>query len=64
MMLVDRDNARGMGITLFETREELDRGHAALDAMTLPVPDAGGRRESVEFYEVSIQRDRTTTPSG
>ena len=63
MMLVDRENARGMGITLFETREDLERGDAALNAMTPPGPDAGGRRESVEFYEVAIQRDRSSTAS-
>ena len=62
-MLVDRENGRGLGITLFETREDLERGHAALDAMTPPVPDAGGRRESVEFYEVALQRDGSTASS-
>lgn len=63
MMLVDRDNARGMGITLFDTKEDLERGDAALNAMTPPAPDAGGRRESVEFYEVAIRCDRSTTPN-
>ncbi len=48
-----------MGISLFDTREDLERGDAALRAMSPPVPDAGGRRESVEIYEVALRRDRS-----
>lgn len=58
-MLVDRENSRGVGISLFDTREDLERGDAALRAMSPPVPDAGGRRESVEIYEVALRRDRS-----
>ena len=57
LMLVDRENNRGMGITLFDTREALERGDAALNAMTPPGPDAGAHRESVQIYEVALRRD-------
>jgi hypothetical protein len=56
-MLVDRENARGLGITLFETKEDLRRGDQALNAMSPPV-DAGQSRSSVEIYEVAHRRER------
>jgi hypothetical protein len=56
-MLVDRENARGLGITLFETEEDLRRGDEALNAMSPPV-DAGQRRSNVEIYEVAHRRER------
>lgn len=56
-MLVDRENARGLGITLFETEEDLRRGDQALNAMSPPV-DAGQSRSSVEVYEVAHRRER------
>ncbi len=33
-MLVDRENARGLGVTLFENEEDLRRGDEALNAMS------------------------------
>jgi hypothetical protein len=56
-MLVDRENARGLGITLFESEEDLRRGDQALNAMS-PAVDAGQRRSSVEIYEVAHRRER------
>jgi hypothetical protein len=56
-MLVDRENARGLGITLFETEEDLRRGDQALNAMS-PAVDAGQSRSSVEIYEVAHRRER------
>jgi hypothetical protein len=56
-MLVDRENARGLGITLFESEEDLRRGDHALNAMS-PAVDAGQRRSSVEIYEVAHRRER------
>ena len=56
-MLVDRENARGLGITLFETEEDLHRGNEALNAMS-PAVDAGQSRTSVEIYEVAHRRER------
>jgi hypothetical protein len=53
MMFIDRQNGKGLGITLFETEEDMRRGDEALNAMT---PQGGGRRVSVDFYEVPIQR--------
>jgi hypothetical protein len=56
-MLVDRENARGIGITLFENEEDLRRGDQALNAMS-PAVDAGQSRASVEIYEVAHRRER------
>jgi len=56
-MLVDRENARGLGVTLFENEEDLRRGDEALNAMSPPV-DAGQRRANVEIYEVAHRRER------
>jgi hypothetical protein len=56
-MLVDRENARGLGITLFESEEDLRRGDEALNAMS-PAVDAGQRRSNVEIYEVAHRRER------
>ncbi len=56
-MLVDRENARGIGITLFENEEDLRRGDQALNAMS-PAVEAGQSRASVEIYEVAHHRER------
>jgi hypothetical protein len=53
MMLVNRENGKGMGVTLFESEDDMKRGDEALNAMN---PGAAGRRTSIEFYEVAIQR--------
>jgi hypothetical protein len=52
MMLVNRETGRGLGVTLFESEEAMQRGHEALDAMH---PGATERRVSVEFYEVPVE---------
>jgi exopolysaccharide biosynthesis protein len=52
LMLVDRASGRGLGITLFESEEAMRRGDEALNAMN---PGGGGRRTSVEFFEVPVQ---------
>jgi hypothetical protein len=51
LMLVNRENGKGMGITLFESEEAMRRGDEALNAMN---PGASERRTSVEFYEVPV----------
>jgi hypothetical protein len=56
-MLVDRENARGLGITLYESEEDLRRADEALNAMT-PAVDAGQQRSNVEIYEVAHTRER------
>jgi hypothetical protein len=54
LMLVDRQSGKGLGITLYESEEAMRRGDEALNEMT--PPGAAGRRTSVEFYEVPVQR--------
>jgi hypothetical protein len=53
LMLVDRKEGRGLGVTFYDSEEDMRRGDEALNAMT-PPQDAGGRRTSVEMYEVAI----------
>jgi hypothetical protein len=55
-MLIDRETGKRLGITLFETEEELRRGDEALNAMS-PV-DTGMSRTSVSFYEVAMHETR------
>jgi hypothetical protein len=52
MMLINRETGKGMGLTLYETEDDMRRGDEALNAMT---PDGGGQRTSVDFYEVPLQ---------
>jgi len=54
-MLVDRENAKGIGITIFESEEDLRRADEALNAMS---PEGGGRRTDVAFYEVALHKQR------
>lgn len=58
-MLVDRQTGKGLGITLFESEEEMRRGDEALNAMSPPVPAASGSRTGVEFYEVALRHERS-----
>ena len=55
LMLVDRATGKGLGITLFDSEQAMQRGDAALNAMS---PGAGERRTSVEFFEVPVQTVR------
>jgi hypothetical protein len=55
-MFFDRTTGKSVAITLFDTEEDLQRGHEALDAMS-PAPD-GPRRTSVDFYEVATRKTR------
>lgn len=55
MMLVDRDSQKSLAIILFDSEDGMKRGDEALNKMS---PDGGGRRTSVEFYEVPVQRMR------
>jgi len=54
-MLIDRENGTGLGITLFETEDDMRRGHEALNAMT---PQGGGQRTNVALYEVALHKQR------
>jgi hypothetical protein len=52
MMLVNRATGKGLGVTLFESEEDMRRGDEALNAMS---PGGSERRTSVEFYEVPVE---------
>jgi hypothetical protein len=52
LMLVNRETGKGLGVTLFESEEAMQRGDEALNAMN---PGGTERRVSVEFYEVPVQ---------
>ena len=58
MMLVDRQSGTSLGLTFFDTEDDLRRGDQALNEMTPPA-GATGRRTSVELYEVAIDREWT-----
>ncbi len=55
-MLVDRKTGNRLGITLYETEEELRRGDEALNAMS--PADPGVSRTSVSIYEVALHETR------
>jgi hypothetical protein len=55
-MLVDRDSGKRLGITVYETDEEMRRGDEALNAMS-PV-DSDASRADVSFYEVALRETR------
>src|SRR5687768_806264 len=52
MMLVDRQNGRAAGVLFCETEDELRRLDQAMEGMNPPA--GGGRRSSVEMYEVAV----------
>jgi hypothetical protein len=54
LMLVDRSTGRGLGLTFFETEEDMRRGDEALNNMS--VADESARRTSVEMYEVGLDK--------
>jgi hypothetical protein len=55
LMLADRQGGRSLGITFFESEEDMRKGDEALNAMSPPMPDISGRRTSVEMYEVAVR---------
>jgi hypothetical protein len=56
MMLVDRQTGTGLGVTFFDTEEDLHAGDRALNEMARPT-GATGERTSVELYEVAIDKE-------
>lgn len=50
LMLVDRTSGAALGLTLFETEEQMRRA----DALMSGGPGHGGGRTGVEFYEVPV----------
>jgi hypothetical protein len=57
LVLVDREGGNGLGITLFETEEDMKRGDEALNAMS-PPDEATGRRTDVNFFELVLRKQR------
>jgi hypothetical protein len=55
-MLIDREHGRGLGITLYESEEDMQRGNEALNQMTPPAQ--GGQRTEVALYEVALHKQR------
>jgi hypothetical protein len=53
LMLVDKPGGKLIGITLFETEEDLRQGNETLNAMS-PGGGAMGRRTSLEIFDVPI----------
>jgi hypothetical protein len=56
ILLHDDDGGRAVAIIFFESEEDYEKGHAALDAM--PAEDTPGRRSSVSKYKVAARRTR------
>jgi hypothetical protein len=54
-MLVDRESGRSLGITLFDSEDDLRRGDDALSALSPPAEGAA-KRTGVDFYEVAFER--------
>ena len=53
LLLIDPDNGRQLGVTLFETEEDLREGDEVLNSMN-PPEEGIGRRTPVEMYEVAV----------
>lgn len=53
LILFDREKALGLGMTFFDTEEDMRRGDEALNAMS---PEGSARRASVEMYEVALDQ--------
>jgi hypothetical protein len=52
LLLIDAEHGRSIGISMFETEEDLRKGDETLNAMS--PPDEGlGSRTSVENYEIA-----------
>jgi hypothetical protein len=61
-MLVDRQRAQILGVSLFDDRASLQRASKVLDELPHPAPDAGGRPASIDVYEIPVHYERP--PSG
>jgi hypothetical protein len=54
LMLVDKDNRKVLGITLFESEEDLRTGNETLNKMSPGDSGAMGKRTSLDIFEVPI----------
>ena len=53
LLLIDPDNGRQIGISLFESEENLRKGDEVLNSMN-PPEEGIGQRSPVETYEVAV----------
>ena len=58
LVLIDREGGTGLGITLYETEDDLRRGDEALNAMSPADPESAGQRTKVSMYEVVLRKER------
>jgi hypothetical protein len=57
MILSKPEDGKVIAIGLFETEENLRKGHETLSAMDPPVAGGMGNRVSVEMFEVPVKID-------
>lgn len=57
ILLADRESGRGLGITLYESEDDMRRGDEVLER-TMSLSQGGGVRTGVEYYEVVLRRAR------
>jgi hypothetical protein len=57
LILNKGDDGKTIAIALFETEEDLAKGHETLSAMDPPVAGGMGNRVSVELFEVPVKFD-------
>jgi len=53
LLLISEDERGAVGITLFETEQDMQEGHETLEGMS-PPGDGMGQRMSVKMYEVAV----------
>jgi heme-degrading monooxygenase HmoA len=60
LMLIDRENGRGLGVTLFGNEEQIREAEPVFERMGDEIPEeTRGRRTSVSVYEVVLQEVET-----
>lgn len=53
LLLIDPDNGRQIGVSLFATEDDLRKGDEVLNSMN-PPEEGVGKRAPVEMYEVAV----------
>ena len=62
-MLVDRNRAEILGVSIFDDRDALRRGSELLERLGHPAPEAGGRPVSIDVYEIPVSYEREPAAS-
>jgi hypothetical protein len=57
LLLHKPDEGKVVAISLFDTEEDLQKGHETLNSMDPPVAGGMGNRASVEMYQVAVKLD-------